>query len=194
MWEKLFNLSELMELGADVTAYFIVAGIATLLFLFRLGLTFVAGDAGDFDTELDHGGASDTAFSVFSTLSILAFFMGAGWMGLACRLEWGLGRFASTLAAAGFGAAMMFMSSGLMFAIRKLNREVSYDMSTAIGRTGKVYLTIPKKGKGSGQVEISVSGRQKVVTAVSTGPSIAAFTAVKVVEVRDDDTLIVEPL
>lgn len=194
MWDLLFNWSELVERGADAAAYFVMAGIGTLLFLIRLGLSMAGGDASDFETDIEHGGASDSAFTVFSTLSILAFFMGAGWMGLAARLEWDLGRVVAALLAAGFGTVMMLMASGLMYASRKLNREVNYEVATAVGRTGKVYLTIPEKGQGSGQVEVVVSGRRKVLGAASNGPAIAAFADVKVVDVRDDETLIVEPL
>jgi hypothetical protein len=194
MWDLLFNWSELVERGADAATYFVLAAVATLLFLIRLGLSMFHGDLSDFDTSLEHGGASDAAFSVFSTLSILAFFMGAGWMGLACRLEWDVSRVLSAICATGFGSVMMLMASGLMYLSRKLNREVNYEVKTAIGRTAKVYLTIPEKGRGSGQVEVVVSGRRKVLGATSTGPTIAAFADVKVVDVRDDETLVVEPL
>ena len=78
--------------------------------------------------------------------------------------------------------------------MRRLNREVGYDPSTAVGRTARVYLTIPEKGKGTGQVEVSVSGRKKVLKAISSGPKINAFSDVKVIEVRDDETLVVEPV
>ena len=57
-----------------------------------------------------------------------------------------------------------------------------------------VYLTIPQRGKGHGQVEVSVSGRKKILRALSVKDEIAAFADVKVLEVRDDQTLVVEPL
>ena len=74
------------------------------------------------------------------------------------------------------------------------HRHIDYDVATAVGHTCRVYLTIPEKGQGHGQVEASVSGRKKIITAISTGPKIAAFADVNVVEARDDGTLIVEPL
>ena len=143
---------------------------------------------------IDTGVDSDVAFTLFSVLSILAFFMGSGWMGLACRLDWGMSRLASSLIAAGFGFTMMIAASGLTYMTRKLNREVHYDVSTAVGHTARAYLTIPESGKGHGQVEVVVSGRKKVLRAVSTSKKIPAFADVKIVEVRDDDTLVVEPL
>jgi len=192
MWDLLFDLPALIERGADATAYFVMAVVGTLLFLLRLGFALFGGADGDLDTDV--GMDSDAAFTLFSLLSILAFFMGAGWMGLACRLDWELGRLASSLISAGFGFAMMMAASGLTYGTRRLNREIDYDVNTAVGTTCRVYLTIPAKGKGQGQVEVSVSGRQKIIRAISNGPGIEAFADARVVEARDDGTLIVEPL
>ena len=192
MLDLLFDWSNLVEVGADAAAYMVIAVLGTVLFLLRLGLSMFSGGEGDFDTNLDYD--ADVSFQFFSVLSILAFFMGSGWMGLACRLEWGLGRVPSSLISAGFGFAMMIAASGMAIAMRRLNREVGYDASTAVGHTARVYLTIPEKGKGTGQVEVSVSGRKKVLKAISTGPKLNAFSDVRVVEVRDDETMVVEPL
>ena len=194
MWDLLFDWPGLVEQGADAATYFLMAAVGTLLFVIRLIFSLFGGDAdgGDFDAEADVG--TDASFALFSLLSVMAFVMGTGWMGLACRIDWGLGRVPSFLIALGSGTLMMFFASGLMFMTRKLNRHVQYDVGTAVGRTARVYLTIPKLGKGHGQVEVVVSGRKKILRAQSTGPSIAAFDDVKVLEARDDETLVVEPL
>jgi len=191
MWELIFDWPALIDRGADAVAYLVMAMVGTILFLLRLGLAMVGGADGDFDTDTSFD--SDVSFTFFSVLSILAFFMGAGWMGLACRLDWGMGRFASTLSAAGFGMAMMFAASGLTYLTRRLNREIGYDVHTAVGSTCRVYLTLPQRGSGHGQVEVTVSGRKKILRAISNGPEIEAFADVRVIEVRDDDTLVVEP-
>jgi hypothetical protein len=155
---------------------------------------FFGGNGGDFDTGMDFDATTDASFGFFSMLSILAFFMGAGWMGLTCRIDWQLGGLASASAAAAFGFGMMVLASGLMLAARKLDRTIDYDLNTAVGKTARVYMTIPKKGDGRGRVEVDVSGRRKVLEAASTAGKIVEFSSVRVVEVRDDQTLIVEPL
>jgi membrane-bound ClpP family serine protease len=192
MWEAIFNWSELVKFGGDVVTYFILAAVGTSLFLIRLVVALFVGDTSDFDIDADVG--TDASFTLFSLLSVMAFIMGTGWMGLACRVDWELNRPLSAFISIAFGVVMMFMASGTMYLIRKLNREVTYDVGTAVGRTAKVYMKIPAKGKGQGKVQVSVSGRLKTIQAVSDGKEIAAFTDVKVVEVRDDETLIVEPL
>jgi hypothetical protein len=55
-------------------------------------------------------------------------------------------------------------------------------------------MQIPEKGAGIGKVQVSVSGRLMTMNAVSTHAALAAFADVKVVDVRDDQTLVVEPL
>ena len=88
----------------------------------------------------------------------------------------------------------MMLASGLMLLARRLNQTIEYDLATAVGKTARVYLTIPEKGSGRGQVEVDVSGRRKVLDAVSASDTLAQFTSVKVLSVRDDGILVVEPL
>src|SRR5688572_3673480 len=150
MWDLIFNWPALLALGYDAMVYVVMAFAGTLLVLIRLGFTYFGGGGSDFDLGADFD--SDASFSFLSVLSILGFFMGAGWMGLACRLDWGLGRLSSSLIAAGFGFSMMIAASGMSYYARRLNQTIDYDIRTAVGRIARVYLTIPEKGQGHGQV------------------------------------------
>ena len=114
-------------------------------------------------------------------------------MGLTCRIDWQLNSMISAAAATGFGFVLMMMASGLMAFARKLNRAVSYDTATAVGRTANVYMSIPMKGEGKGKIQVSVSGRLKTMDAASVGPRIPEFSSVRVISVRDDGTFMVEP-
>jgi len=197
MWDAIWNWSELVRLGGDVVTYSFMALVGTSLFLLRLAFGLFGGGDVDIDAGMDgdlHVGATDASFTLFSLLSVMAFIMGTGWMGLACRLDWGLGRPLSAVIAVGFGAVMMALASSMMHMARKLNRNVTYDVKTAVGRTARVYMAIPAKGEGQGQVQVSVSGRLMTRPAVSNGPALAAFASVKVVDVRDDEMLVVEPV
>ena len=73
--------------GLDAAVYAGMALLGTALFTIRMFLMFFAGfDGGDIDfdvEDIEHG----TGFSLFSLQSIIGFFMGAGWAGLAARLE-----------------------------------------------------------------------------------------------------------
>jgi hypothetical protein len=194
----LFDLDTYLAIGVDATFYFAMAMVATALFLIKLGFQFFFGDLdGDLDIDIDDSEFSHAdstgAFTFFSILSLLAFFMGVGWMGLAARVSWGLSAGVSAALATFFGLALMMLSSGLMYGVRQMSQTTRYETSTAVGTTGKVYLSVPAKGAGEGQVELTVSGRRKVMAAISNGGPLEVFSAVKIVGVRDDDVFIVEP-
>lgn len=180
-----------LDFGVDAVVYAVLALAGTLLFLLRLTLTLAFGfGETDFDVEdLDHSG-----FPLISILSLTSFFMGAGWMGLVARVDWGLEPVPASFASGGFGFFCMMLSASLMFGARKLTQDVTYHVDTAVGRTGQVYMSIPAKGEGAGQVRVSVSGRSMIVAAVSAGPAFEAFTDITVLDVRDDQTLVVGPI
>lgn len=194
--QLLFDWSEIADRGSDAIVYLSMALGGTLLFVIRLILALFGGDdGGDFgdDGGFDHGADSDAAFSFFSLLSILAFFMGTGWMGLTARFDMGLSSVASAVAAVSVGLVMMLIASTMMFFIRRAGTEVKYDVNTAVGHIGRVYMTVPANGEGTGKVEVTVSGRRMIINAVSSGEKLDAFTSVRVTELRDGKTLIVEP-
>ena len=191
---ELLELDRYVAIGIDATIYLFLAVTATLLFVVRMGLQFFVGEVGaHLDADIDAHMDSTGAFELFSLLSVLAFFMGVGWMGLACRVNWGLGSAISAVSATAFGLSLMGLSAGLMYAVRQMTHEGRYDVKTAIGKTGKVYLTIPARGQGQGQVEVTVSGRHKVMPAMSTKDEIPAFTRVTIVDVVGEETYVVEP-
>ena len=131
MWDILWDWSELVKRGGDAVTYFLMAAVGTVLFLLRLVVGLFGGDTGDFDSDIAHAG-TDGSFNLFSLLSVLAFIMGTGWMGLAARIDWGLSRPVAVVLAVSFGTLMMFLAAGLMYMTRRLNREVTYDVKTAI--------------------------------------------------------------
>jgi hypothetical protein len=192
VWDLFTDWNDMAQLGGDAVTYAVMAGVGTLLFLIRLVMAMFGGDGGDFDVDIDAG--TDASFTLFSLLSVMAFIMGTGWMGLAARIDWGLSRPVSVVIAVSFGVVMMFLASGLMFWTRRLNRVVTYDVKTAVGRTARVYMSIPAKGEGQGKVQVSVSGRLMTVNAISTGLALAAFSDVRVVDTRDDETVVVAPI
>jgi hypothetical protein len=191
---------QIVDTGMDAVVYFAIGAVASGLFVVRLIMMLFGAEDGDVDLAhdglLDGGDAdhlgSGAAFNLFSLLSILAFLMGVGWMGLTARLTWELGTTVSLLIALGSGVAMMLLASSLMAYVKRLEHLTGYDVKSTVGHTGRVYLTVPGFGKGTGQVEINVSGRRKIINARTQGSDIAAFASVKVVGVGDDGTLVVE--
>lgn len=181
--------------------YFVMATVGTGLFIIKMVLLLFAGDDASGIDSSDTGDLSDAAghtdggeaFTLISIQSILAFFMGTGWIGLAARQEWMWDKWKSLGAAAAFGFAMMFFSSWLTMKIKSLNSKGStYNIKNAVGKTGRSYTRIPAPGEGMGQVEITVSDKQEILQAMSKTEAIDAFQAVRVVEVDDSGNLIIE--
>lgn len=191
MFDLFFDWNAALAYGTDVVAYLVMALIGTVFFILRLLLALFLGGDGGLDAGAEIDLSTDASFSFFSLLSILAFFMGAGWMGLTCRIDWQLSSLAAAASAAGFGFAMMMLASGLMMYARRLNQTINYDLNTAIGKTARVYMTVPSKGQGRGQVEVDVSGRRKILEAISADQKYAQFASVRISAVRDDGTLVV---
>ncbi|QDU72047.1 hypothetical protein [Mucisphaera calidilacus] len=188
----IFDWYGLLDLGVDATIYFVMAIAGTLFFLMKLGLSFFGGDIDyDIDTDFDTDAGS---YSIFSLLSIVAFMMGAGWMGLIARAAWEVDPLPSGFMAGGFGLAMMFLAAGMMWGMAKLNSEPRPDLKTAVGKTAKVYMPIPVRGEGEGQVQVTVSGRLRTMPAASVGEAFETWATVRVAEVRDDGVLLVEPV
>ena len=186
---------------ADAAMYFWMGAVSSFIFFIRLALMLFSGIDGvaDFDTDIDVDadvdvGHADTdaSFQLFSLLSITAFFMGAGWMGFVARYDWGLGAALSAILAITFGIGLMFLSGYLMLLTKRLESSGGYDPKKAIGAKGKVYLKIPAKGQGQGEVQVDVDGAQKNMKARTLGDEIESFVAVRVVDIDNDETLVVE--
>lgn len=186
-WPNLHDLA-----GADAVVYAVLALLGTFVFVLRMGASLLFGIDGDAD--FDSGDIDHDGFGLLSVLSVTAFLMGTGWGGLIARLEWGLTPMISALVAIGIGSAFLFGAAGLMFTLKRAAHEITYDPTDAVGKVGTVYMTIPEHGKGSGKVRVDVQGRSVMVDAVSASATIPSFADVRVVEARDANTLIVEPL
>jgi len=65
---------------------------------------------------------------------------------------------------------------------------------SAVGCQGDVYLTIPAERSGEGKVQISINNSIREYNAITDGDAIKTGTPIKVTEVINDSTLLVEAL
>ena len=165
--------------------YYYIAIFSTIIFAIKLVLyTFSGVDTevtADFNTETD----TDVSFNFFSIQSILAFFMGFGWMGFAGIKQFGMSTAQYLTTSILVGLAFMILTSSLFFWVKKLEKTVKKDKTTAINRTGKAYTTFAPKGNG--QIEIEINGQLSVSEAINeSDDEIKAFENIKVKKVEDD--------
>lgn len=170
------------------------AVIGTIVFVIRL-ILMLTGSAADLDTH--HSGDThghDDPSGVFKLLtfqSIMAFVMGFGWGGLAGLRGMGWPLFPSFMTGLVGGAAMMWLLAMLLRGIHELGSSGNIPLSAAVGLQGSVYIGVPARGGGVGQVRVVVMDRQRIFNAVSEGEAMATHARVRVVGVNEDNTLTV---
>ena len=172
---------------------FVTIGLASSTILFIQMIALLVGgafDVPDFDLDVGDGGAT----GMFSIRGIGAFFTGFGWTGaavLAAGHSLTLAIFSATVV----GVVVLIGFVAMMHWLHSLRSEGTVDYSNAIGQIGSVYVPIPPRRQGLGQIEVLVQKRMATVRALSDSEDrIANRTAVRVTELVDDRTLLVETL
>jgi hypothetical protein len=188
----------LNELLGGYAAWFTVpAVVGTLYFLVQLFLMNAGGDL-DFDVDADgvHGHDAGGEIRVLSLQTISAFFMGAGWLGIAAYrlldLEFGTSCLVASLGGAGAGWLIISMSKLVL----KLQSSGNILIGDTMGLSGEVYVQVPAAGHGRGQVKLVVRNRLREYDAVQDGDApLASGTRVKVMAVDTAaNTLLVDPI
>lgn len=180
----------------------IPALVGTAVFLMKLGLMTIGGDAGDLDIDLDtdvdvdlSGDAEDSthAFNLLSLQAIAAFMMGFGWGGLAARHGFGASWPVSLLGGVVVGVAMLWLLGLLLKAIHDLQGSGNVDLADAVDLEASIYARVPPQGEGRGQVRVVIDQRMRIVNAVSTGDALERNARVRVIAINGDNTLTVMP-
>jgi len=172
---------------------------ASLVFVIQSIMTFIGADlGGDFDMDADMGmdGADglDPGMNLYTFRNFVNFILGFGWTAILLQ-----DKVAST------GALLVFsiivgvaLVAGVMFLFKWLSgMQASGNINvytSAVGCQGKVYLTVPAERTGQGKVQITINNAVREYDAVTDGGKLPTGTSIKVVEVIDSETLLVEEL
>lgn len=172
-----------------------IGAVSSAVLTLQMVLAMFGGDMDGLDADVDipdtgEGGAS----GILSIRTIGAFFTGFGWSG-AAMLQAGHGTGAATFVGILVGSIFMALIFYLMTYLHSLRQEGTIDYANAVGKIGSVYLPVPPHRKGLGQVEVLVQGRLKIVQAITDNDKkIGNRVAVRVTELVDTQTILVEPL
>lgn len=172
---------------------------ASLIFVIQSVMTFIGADlGGDFDMDADMGvdGADgmDPGMNLYTFRNFVNFILGFGWTAILLQ-----GKVASTAAllfiaiivGIALVTAVMFLFKWLSGMQQSGNINV---FTSAVGCQGKVYLTVPGERAGQGKVQITINNAVREYDAVTDGETLATGKSIKVVEVIDAETLLVEEL
>ena len=171
---------------------------ASLIFVIQSILTFIGADvdgASDFDVDpSDMGGDLDGGINLYTFRNFINFILGFGWTAILLKDSVHSKALLLVISAlVGIGLVAIVMS--LFRALAKMQQSGNIDVNQcAVGCTGKVYLTIPAERSGEGKVQITISNAVREYIALTDGDEIKTGTPIKVVEVINDSTLLVEEL
>ena len=184
-----------LNLSSTMQTFVGIGAISSLVLSIQLVLSMIGGDMDGIDADLDLAeGGEGGASGILSVRTIGAFFTGFGWTG-ASMTDYGYGLGITTVVSAVVGSALLAMVFYLMAYLHSLRQEGTLDYSNAIDQVGSVYLPIPPNRKGLGQIEVTIQGRLSIVKAVTDhDKKIGNRVAVRVTELVDQQTILVEPL
>lgn len=176
----------------------IPAGLGVLVFVVKILLMLIAGTGMDLDAggpdvvDVNAHGDTTSAFQIVSLQSVMAGMMGFGLGGLGALEGMGLGFGWSVVVGLLGGIALMTAMASMMRGVAGLATSGNISPAMAVGQEGDVYVTIPAKGNGRGQVKLVIGGRQRIYVADSVGPEIASQRRARIVTAHADNSVTVE--
>ena len=170
---------------------------ASLIFVIQTVMTFLGLGDHDADFDLD---TSDGSFDAYPSMNLLTFrnlvnfCLGFGWTAVLMHEKIqsnALLIIVSVIVGILLVTVVMWIFKWLSGMQQTGNIDVH---KSAVGCEGKVYLTIPGERKGEGKVQITINNAVREYDAVTDGETIPTGKAIKVTEVINDYTLLVEEL
>jgi hypothetical protein len=180
--------------------------IQTIMLFFGLGDNDGGADGADadtggfdqvdgFDGDSDAGsGAGDDGLTLFSVRGIMALLCIGGWSGIVIN-EAGAGLIVTVLLSTLIGSAALVGMAMLIKLLLKLQSAGNVQLSSAVGKVGQVYLTIPPNMSGMGKVNLTVQDRYSEFSAMTADDKkIKTGEMIRVVASDDIGYLVVERL
>ncbi len=174
---------------------------ASFIFLIQSVMTFIGADSGghmDFDTDVpgdfDISDMGHSGMNLYTFRNFVNFCLGFGWTSVLLYEKIrpvALLFFVAFIVGVALVAAVMYMFKLLS----KMQQSGNINVYTsAAGCHGTVYLTIPGERKAEGKVQISINGSIREYNALTDDDTIPTGTAIKVVDVVNESTLLVSRL
>ena len=175
-----------------------IAIATSLIFIIETILTFIGIDHeidADFDTSMDGGFESEPSMNLYTFRNLVNFLLGMSWT--AILLKENIASTALLMVIAVAVGVMLVAAVMYMFKwLSKMQQSGNIDVyKCAVGCIGKVYLTIPAERKGAGKVQITINNSVREYDALTDSEnSLKTGSSIKVVEVLDPSTLLVEEM
>lgn len=170
---------------------------ASLIFVIQTVMTFLGLGDHDADFDLDTSDGSfdaDPSMNLLTFRNLVNFCLGFGWTAVLMHEKIqsnALLIIVSVIVGILLVTVVMWIFKWLSGMQQTGNIDVH---KSAVGCEGKVYLAIPGERKGEGKVQITINNAVREYDAVTDGETIPTGRAIKVTEVINDCTLLVEEL
>lgn len=186
-------VSTFSQLDAWMQAYWICAIVGTAILAVQMILTMVGMDSSDVDVDFDGADTMDLggSISLFSVRNFVNFVVGFGWAGV-CLSESIRNRGLLCAVAVLVGVAFVLMFFFIKRQTKKLEHNGAFKIEDSVGKTVDVYLRIPAHREGKGKVQVSLHGTVHEFDAMTAGEGVASGKKVKVMDVIDGSTVLVE--
>ena len=170
---------------------------ASLIFVIQTVMTFLGLGDHDADFDLDTSDGSfdaDPSMNLLTFRNLVNFCLGFGWTAVLMHEKIqsnALLIIVSVIVGILLVTVVMWIFKWLSGMQQTGNIDVH---KSAVGCEGKVYLTIPGERKGDGKVQITINNAVREYAALTDGETIKTGTPIKVIEVINQGTLLVEEL
>lgn len=192
------------SLDAGMKVLWCMTLAASFIFIIQSIMTFIGADS---DSPIDSAGIDatgvdadaaggnldgDLGSNLLTFRNLVNFVIGFGWTVILLRES-----IASTplLVICGIvaGALLVVLVMLLFKWLSGMQQTGTINLyKSALNCTGSVYLTIPGRRQGEGKVQISINESIREYTAQTDGETLKTGTLIKVVEVLDPHTVLVE--
>lgn len=170
---------------------------ASLIFVIQTVMTFLGLGDHDADFDLDTSDGSfdaDPSMNLLTFRNLVNFCLGFGWTAVLMH-EKIQSNALLIIVSVIVGILLVTVVMWIFKWLSGMQQTGNIDVHrSAVGCEGKVYLTIPGERKGEGKVQITINNAVREYDAVTDGETIKTGTAIKVTEVINDYTLLVEEL
>ena len=175
---------------------------ASFIFIIQTVMTFIGADSADGGFDMPDAGGADVAdadigggSNLYTFRNLVNFLLGFGWSYII--LQDSIPSNALLVLISGvIGVGLVALVMFIFRLLGKMQQSGNIDVyKSAVDCHGTVYLSIPGNRKGEGKVQISINSAVREYNAQTEDDSpIPTGTPIKVVDVINDSTLLVERL
>jgi len=185
------------SLSTAMQVLWVITLSASLIFVIQTVMTFLGLGDHDADFDLDTSDGSfdaDPSMNLLTFRNLVNFCLGFGWTAVLMH-EKIQSNALLVIVSVIVGILLVTVVMWIFKWLSEMQQTGNIDVhKSAVGCEGKVYLTIPGERKGEGKVQITINNAVREYDAVTDGETIPTGKAIKVTEVINDYTLLVEEL